>query len=156
MNKLINDNIEFADIIAYKKKRNLPKSVSIDEVKSAAYMGLVDAASRYDSKKGNFSTYAYYRINGAILDYLRELNWKKGLKQCPIEDLSYSVENNFAFFDDICISEKAKDLFQKYFVENYSLKEIALNYGLSECRIHQMMTKCKSDIKRRWEKDELI
>ena len=38
--------------------------------------GLVEAASRFDSQQGvAFSTFAYYRIRGAMLDGLRAMGW---------------------------------------------------------------------------------
>lgn len=43
-----------------------------DELQSAAYMGLVEAAMTFDpSRKVNFATYARHRIRGAIRDYRR-------------------------------------------------------------------------------------
>ncbi len=39
-------------------------------------MGLVDAASKFDpSKQTRFGTYAKFRIRGAILDSLRDVDW---------------------------------------------------------------------------------
>jgi RNA polymerase sigma factor (sigma-70 family) len=43
-----------------------------EELESAAYMALVEAALTFDpSRKVNFATYARYRIRGAIRDYRR-------------------------------------------------------------------------------------
>ena len=49
------------------------------EVTAAAELGLVEAASSYDSKRGvQFKTFAYYRIRGAVYDCLRKMNWVTG------------------------------------------------------------------------------
>jgi RNA polymerase sigma factor for flagellar operon FliA len=43
-----------------------------DEYLAAAYIGLVDAAERYDpDSKTSFATFAHYRIRGAIIDGIR-------------------------------------------------------------------------------------
>jgi RNA polymerase sigma factor for flagellar operon FliA len=38
-------------------------------------VGLVDAASRFDAARATFAQYAEIRIRGAMLDYLRGLDW---------------------------------------------------------------------------------
>ena len=43
-------------------------------------MGLLDALEKFDaSKEVQFKTYAEFRIKGAILDELREMDWVPGL-----------------------------------------------------------------------------
>jgi len=85
MNKteLITLNINFANKIAAHKKSRI-SCVHFEELQSAAFLGLVEAANGYDSEKNNcFLAYAYIRINGAIKDYLREIRW--GSRRIPIK-----------------------------------------------------------------------
>jgi len=73
--KLITENLLFADAQAAIFKRKLP-FVGYDEFQSAAYLGLVEAANRFDpSRDTSFKSFAYVRIIGAIKDYLREISW---------------------------------------------------------------------------------
>jgi RNA polymerase sigma factor for flagellar operon FliA len=63
----------FAEAIVTKlcKVMSLPLYLK-DEFKSAAYFGLVEAANRYDFSQGiPFERFAYIRIRGAIIDYIR-------------------------------------------------------------------------------------
>jgi RNA polymerase sigma factor for flagellar operon FliA len=54
----------------------LPASVDRDDLLSEARIGLIDAINRFDEGKGvKFETYASIRIKGAIVDYLRKLDW---------------------------------------------------------------------------------
>jgi RNA polymerase sigma factor for flagellar operon FliA len=47
-----------------------------DDLLSQAVVGLIDAVDRFDPSRGiKFETYAYYRIRGAVMDMLRELDW---------------------------------------------------------------------------------
>ena len=50
----------------------LPPYVEREDLVGVAAIGLLDAAKKFDSSRGNrFSSYAEYRIRGAILDELR-------------------------------------------------------------------------------------
>jgi RNA polymerase sigma factor for flagellar operon FliA len=47
--------------------------VAFDELVALANAGLAEAASRYDPDRGvSFATFAWYRVNGAIIDGLRK------------------------------------------------------------------------------------
>ena len=47
-----------------------------DEFQSAAFLGLCDAAQRFDDSRGlNFETFSYLRIRGAMYDLLRRGGW---------------------------------------------------------------------------------
>lgn len=51
---------------------NLPNDL-VDEFVAAGYLGLVEAAQRYDEKSGReFKSFAFLRIRGAVIDSIRE------------------------------------------------------------------------------------
>jgi RNA polymerase sigma factor for flagellar operon FliA len=55
---------------------NLPPNVEINDLINDGILGLIDAIEKYDNERGvKFETYAITRINGAILDALRALDW---------------------------------------------------------------------------------
>jgi RNA polymerase sigma factor for flagellar operon FliA len=55
---------------------NLPPNVEINDLINDGILGLIDAIEKYDDERGvKFETYAITRINGAILDALRALDW---------------------------------------------------------------------------------
>ena len=57
-------------------KMRLPPHIETDDLVSSGVLGLLDALERYDDSRGiKFKTYAEFRIRGAILDYLREMDW---------------------------------------------------------------------------------
>ena len=62
--------------IAMRITRRLPREVSLDDVLSAGWLGLVEALRRRDAcpTEEQFEAYAVYRVRGAILDYLRSLD----------------------------------------------------------------------------------
>ena len=59
-----------------------------DDLISAGMIGLLDALEKYDpSMRASFRTYAEYRIRGAILDEIRNLQWIPKLIKEKIRDL---------------------------------------------------------------------
>lgn len=73
--------------IVNKIHRSLAIRINIEDLESYGMLGLLEAHSRFDSKtKHTFTTYAYYRVRGAILDGCRKEGWiprerKKKAKQ---------------------------------------------------------------------------
>src|SRR5438270_13429494 len=62
--------------IARRIHDRLPKHVCLEDLVNAGVLGLMDAMKRYDAGKNvQFKSYAQFRIRGAILDSLRELDW---------------------------------------------------------------------------------
>lgn len=53
-----------------------PPHIDMDDLLSWGVVGLLDAIEKFDPKKeALFSTYAQFRIRGAVLDHLRSLDW---------------------------------------------------------------------------------
>lgn len=62
--------------IARRIHEHLPKHVPFEDLLQAGMVGLIDAVSKFDSEKNvKISSYAKFRIRGAILDSLREMDW---------------------------------------------------------------------------------
>lgn len=89
--QLVLSNIKLANTAAANKKRFL-SNVYYEDLQSAAYLGLVEAANKFDDQKNDcFQVFALWRINGAIKDYLRELNWgsrRNPVFMCDLENLN--------------------------------------------------------------------
>lgn len=48
--------------------------IGLDDLMQDGFLGLLDAIARYEQKGARFSTYAVSRIDGAVVDALRQLN----------------------------------------------------------------------------------
>lgn len=71
---LIEQHHGYARALAVEIMQQLPLLADLDELVAYGHVGLVEAAERYDPRRGvAFTTYAYYRIRGAIYDGLRQM-----------------------------------------------------------------------------------
>ncbi len=74
--RLILEHLEQVHLIARRIHERLPQSVNLDDMVSAGILGLIAAVDQYDSTQGvKLSTYAEYKIKGAVLDSLRGMDW---------------------------------------------------------------------------------
>jgi RNA polymerase sigma factor for flagellar operon FliA len=73
---VMTEHLPIVRFIARRIHERLPQHVSIEDLYSAAVVGLLDAFTKFDpSKQVQFRSYAQFRIRGAILDSLRTLDW---------------------------------------------------------------------------------
>jgi RNA polymerase sigma factor for flagellar operon FliA len=73
---LIKSYLPLVKKVVHRLSGRLPKDVDIREMLNSGIIGLVDALEKYDPKhETNFSTYAQFRIRGAILDSFRSQDW---------------------------------------------------------------------------------
>jgi RNA polymerase sigma factor FliA len=62
--------------LARRIHERLPRHVPLEDLIHAGVLGLIDALNKFDrSKHVQFGSYAKFRIRGAILDSLREMDW---------------------------------------------------------------------------------
>src|SRR5947207_2779181 len=74
--RLILECLPQVRLIARRIHDKLPESVSLDDLVSTGVVGLITAIDHFDpSQNVKLKTYAEYKIRGAILDSLRELDW---------------------------------------------------------------------------------
>jgi len=80
--------------IANRIASRLPAHVEPDDLYSAGYLGLLDAAERFDpSRRVTFKSFAGHRINGAIMDHLRALDWVPRLTRAKGKALAAAQES---------------------------------------------------------------
>jgi RNA polymerase sigma factor for flagellar operon FliA len=70
------EHLPMVRFIARRIHERLPQHVEMDDLVSAGVFGLMDAYNKFDhSKQVQFTSYAQFRVRGAILDSLRMLDW---------------------------------------------------------------------------------
>jgi len=78
--------------IARKIHGRLPQQVLLEDLIHAGVLGLMDAIKKYDpAKKVQLKHYAEFRIRGAILDSLRQVDWSPRALRIQARRLSKTV-----------------------------------------------------------------
>ena len=74
--ELVEKHLPLVQGIARKVKRTLGAAIEVDDLVGYGCKGLVEAAERFDGRAGvAFTTFAYYRIRGAMYDGIRAMGW---------------------------------------------------------------------------------
>lgn len=161
---LIMDNLSLAEKIAKSRKKKL-SHVSYDELKSAAYLGLVEAANKYDPNENDcFPAYAVWRIIGAVRDYLREISWgprSKPVKMAEVfvyeEHLSdQPIVSKTEFFEEVVkqLPTINKTVLKLYYQEGMKIKEIATDLGVHQSRVSQILSDSRGRLRITWHEQQ--
>ncbi len=74
--QLVSNHLDLVRRIAYHMAARLPESVQVDDLIQAGVVGLLEAATNYETGQGaSFETFAGIRIRGAMLDEIRRYDW---------------------------------------------------------------------------------
>lgn len=87
----LEDHMAMVRSVARRLHRTLPRHIELDDLISAGYLGLVDAAQKFEqSRQTQFRSYAEFRVRGAILDSLRELDWGTRSLRRKVRDIEHA------------------------------------------------------------------
>jgi RNA polymerase sigma factor for flagellar operon FliA len=76
LDELIDEGQALVRSLAFSVSRNTPVPAELDDLISYGQIGLAEAAREYDPSHGaQFTTFAYYRIRGAIYDGVSKMSW---------------------------------------------------------------------------------
>ena len=74
--ELIEEGQRLVHSLAAKIHRGLPSRFELDDLVGYGQIGLAEAARDFDAAQGNkFTTFAFYRVRGAIYDGLSKMSW---------------------------------------------------------------------------------
>src|ERR1044071_1344340 len=74
--RLVEQHLPLVEHIARKVRKQITARVPIEDLCGYGSKGLIEAAERFDPRHGvAFTTFAHYRIRGAMLDGLRTMGW---------------------------------------------------------------------------------
>jgi RNA polymerase sigma factor FliA len=74
--RLVMENLPQVNYIARRIHNRVPEQVPLEDLMNAGIVGLLEAINHYDPSRGvKLMTFAKLRIEGAMLDSLRDLDW---------------------------------------------------------------------------------
>jgi RNA polymerase sigma factor for flagellar operon FliA len=125
MSEVVESNIPYAHAIAAELLSRFPAHVDRRDVQAAAEFGLVQAAKAFDASKGAaFTTFAYYRIRGAVFDLLRETARANRFEEAANEymaDYSAAQDSGTPSYDEV--KNLATGVVASYFLSLESLSQ---------------------------------
>lgn len=69
---------ELVERVVRRVSRELDLSCDPEDLRAWGHQGVLEAKARFDAARGvRFSTFAYYRVRGAVLDGVRKQGWLK-------------------------------------------------------------------------------
>ena len=153
--RLVEENWEFAAGVA---RRYAGGCVPMAELESEAWTALCYAAFKYKKVEGcKFTSYAYYFIRGSILRLLKSESERRAVEVCsvendlaeddsPDEEMADGDDERRARLDELMAKltpRERKVVKRSYAIgcEETSVRELALEIGLSEVRVRQILTK---------------
>ena len=152
--RLVEENWEFAAGVA---RRYAGGCVPMAELESEAWTALCYAAFKYKKVEGcKFTSYAYYFIRGSILRLLKSESERRAVEVClvealaeddsPDEEMADGDDERRARLDELMAKltpRERKVVRRSYAIgcEETSVRELALEMGLSEVRVRQILTK---------------
>lgn len=72
----IRDHEGLVTHIAKRLRREMDLNVSMEDMRAWGFQGLLEARGRFDAGRGvQFSTFAYYRVRGAMIDGIRKMGY---------------------------------------------------------------------------------
>lgn len=75
-NRLVMEHVPLVKTLAQRLAQRLPSQVQVSDLVSVGVLGLIEAANRYKPTLGvPFDAFARRRVQGAMLDSLRDLDW---------------------------------------------------------------------------------
>jgi RNA polymerase sigma factor for flagellar operon FliA len=69
---------ELVERVVRRLQRELDLSCELGDLRAWGHQGLLEAKGRFDATRGvRFTTFAYYRVRGAVIDGVRKQGWLK-------------------------------------------------------------------------------
>lgn len=165
---LVEEHYWLVKCIAHSVMRRVPPSVELDDLAQAGHVGLCQAAQKYaeEGQNASFVTFARFRVNGAIADYLRGLdNVSRGLRH----KITAGEANDFTEVDVAALpkeleargetpeqaamavefteqlrslvdglSGRERTIIQQYYFHERTMSDIGHDLGCKEPRVSQM------------------
>lgn len=153
---LIEEYLPLAEMLAIQKDRSTPSNISLEDLKSVAFLALVEAARKYNGNHETFKAYATIRIRGEMVDYIRSMCWGTRGNYSSILSidqevnvdgftLSETIEDHrsisplWNIFDNDKIDDMGEKVIRLYYLEGKTQKEIGRKFGISHSKVSKLL-----------------
>ncbi len=178
----VEEHLGLAMTIALKYYKRSKDKYTYDEIKSTAFLGLIEATKRFDETKGfKFPTYAIPFIEGRIKREFRDDKWYFVKRNVPQKMLSLNfviddtnniemqetligegnVEENLinsALVSELfkLLTPREKQVIYLYYYMDLSQSEISKNTGMSQPNVSRIIKKSLKKMRKELYKDKVL
>jgi RNA polymerase sigma factor for flagellar operon FliA len=138
--ELVLSHLTEVHFIARRIHERLPVFVLLEDLVHSGVLGLLEATLKFDSTRNiQFKTFAQFRIRGAILDSLRELesapadSEESSFAQCLRSEMRQHLAQAMSN-----LSPRENQILSLYYFEQLTMQEIASILDLKNSRISQI------------------
>jgi RNA polymerase sigma factor (sigma-70 family) len=155
-NALIERHIPLVKALATKGNQQ-----TYDELLSAGYLGLVQAAEDYQDTGKCFAAYAKPRIIGQMADCLRGPHWRSAISMEQLDldkhDPSYAEVAPSEFFDKAtkCLPTEGRNVIIWFYRDGVSCEEVGRRLGVRKARASQVIGEYRNRIRQHCTEQEL-
>jgi RNA polymerase sigma factor for flagellar operon FliA len=166
--EVVHKYLHLVKYVAGRISMHLPSSVDINDLINEGVFGLLDAIEKYDQTRSvKFETYAVTRINGAILDALRTLDWvprtirqrarelERAYEQLEMRHGRAPTDEELAAHLDLSPEELGRALKHARGATLVSLEELLPNQSGEGLALADTLKDEESDVARDLERDEV-
>ncbi|MBI4464870.1 MAG: FliA/WhiG family RNA polymerase sigma factor [Acidobacteria bacterium] len=126
LDQIVSDSLPTVRFLASRLAIRLPAHVDVEDLVQVGLIGLLQSANRFDPQRGvQFRTYASRRVQGAMLDYLRSLDWKPRSVRRRSRRLA-----------------KACQALRQRLGSNITTEDLAAEIGITPLEVHQWIQEC--------------
>lgn len=147
----------------------LPRGITVEDIESAGYLGIVMAQQKFDSTKGPWKPFLIWRIKDCIRTYLKywqnqtfglsqdnDLNLEEDIDAFEIVADQPHIDHDLCIKDDISLlkrlmsklPEKQKDAVDKYYFQELMIKDIAKLKKCSINAVDQLLRHARKHLKK--------
>jgi RNA polymerase sigma factor for flagellar operon FliA len=118
------NSLPFVESLARRMAATMPHSIDLGDLVQDGVLGLMDAAHRFDEKRGiKFETFAERRVRGAMIDALRRDAWPRGVRRVRRE------------------LEAAREALRRELGAEPTLSDLARRVGADETRLERTIVR---------------
>ena len=129
--------------------------ITREDLQQEAWISLLIACERYDSRKGKFTTFAYSYIRGRVMRYISKITLNKPQQHNMDGDVVYDATSTEQIYNDLTVErqdfmatvfdlvadQKHTELLHEHFVRGKSFRQIARETGTSHVSVANRVNK---------------
>lgn len=152
------DDARLVEVHVRRVRAEFSLRCGLDDLRAYAWVGLLEARQRFDPSRGVlFSTYAFSRIRGAVIDGVRTMGWlpRPSVEDVQLEPCGDRPDEVFARVEDVRVLRlvlarmvcRDRLVIEGVHIEERSLDDVGAELGLSKSRVCRLAQNARARLR---------